>query len=196
MTTSVAVEPDASPLHSAAAALAERLARITVEVRVRARRRGDGVSVGSGVVWHPDGLVLTNAHVARGDVSIVLPDGRALTARLVARDTARDLAALVVDARGLPAADIGDSGALRVGQLVFALGNPLGLVRALSAGLVHSTGPRAIQADLRLAPGNSGGPLADAQARVVGINTMIAGGLAVAVPSREARRFVAEQLPG
>jgi serine protease Do len=94
----------------------------------------------------------------------------------------------------LPAAEIGDSGALRVGEVVLAVGNPLGLVRALSAGLVHAVGPRAIHADLRLAPGNSGGPLADAEGRVVGLNAMIVGGLAVAVPSREARRFVREQL--
>lgn len=184
----------AGPLDSAAAALAATLARSTVEVRPLGRGAGGGAAVGAGVVWHGDGLILTNAHVARGHVSVVLSDGRVLSARLVARDVERDLAALVVDATGLPAAEIGDSSALRVGELVVAVGNPLGLVRALSAGLVHAVGRRAIQADLRLAPGNSGGPLADARGRVVGLNAMIVGGLAVAVPSNEARRFVREQL--
>jgi serine protease Do len=184
----------AIPLDSAAAALAAELARSTVEVRPLGRGAGAGVAVGAGVVWHRDGLILTNAHVARGRVSVVLSDRRVLSARLVARDVERDLAALVVDATGLPAAEIGDSSALRVGELVVAVGNPLGLVRALSAGLVHAVGQRSIQADLRLAPGNSGGPLADARGRVVGLNAMIVGGLAVAVPSNEARRFVREQL--
>lgn len=184
----------AAPLDAATAALAAELARSTVEVRPLGRAAGAGMAVGAGVVWHRDGLILTNAHVARGHVSVVLSDRRVLPARLVARDVARDLAALVVDATGLPAAEIGDSSALRVGELVVAVGNPLGLVRALSAGLVHAVDRRAIQADLRLAPGNSGGPLADARGRVVGLNAMIVGGLAVAVPSNEARRFVREQL--
>ena len=188
-------EPALEPLAAAAAAMAAELARVTVEVRSHGRGAG-GAAVGAGVIWHPDGLILTNAHVAHRDVTVVLADGRARSARLVARDPQRDLAALVVDATGLPAAEIGDSGALRVGELVLAVGNPLGLVRALSAGLVHAVGPRAIHADLRLAPGNSGGPLADARGRVVGLNAMIVGGLAVAVPSREAQRFVREQLRG
>ena len=183
----------AEPLDSASAALAAALARSTVEVRPRGP--GGGVAIGSGVIWHSDGLILTNAHVAHGHVVVVLADRRALSARLVARDLERDLAALVVDATDLPAAEIGDSGALRVGELVVAVGNPLGLRRALSAGLVHAVGQRLIQADLRLAPGNSGGPLADARGRVVGLNAMIVGGLAVAVPSNEARRFVRAQLP-
>jgi len=188
-------EPGLEPLAAAAATMAAELARVTVEVRGRGRGAG-GAAVGAGVIWHPDGLILTNAHVAHRDVTVVLADGRARSARLVARDQQRDLAALLVDATGLPAARIGDSAALRVGELVLAVGNPLGLVRALSAGLVHAVGPRAIHADLRLAPGNSGGPLADARGRVVGLNAMIVGGLAVAVPSREAQRFVREQLRG
>ncbi len=195
MSATLTAEPAGASLAAAAAALAPRLARITVEVR----GAGPGVrgpAIGSGVVWHPDGLVLTNAHVATRDVTVLLADGRPRPARLVARDPRRDLAALAIDASGLPAAEIGDSGALRVGEVVLAVGNPWGLVRALSAGLVHAVSPRAIHADLRLAPGNSGGPLADAEGRVVGLNTMIVGGLAVAVPSREARRFVRELLRG
>lgn len=184
-------EPDATPLAAGAAAIAAALARVTVEIR-----DGTRAPVGAGVVWHPDGLILTNAHVARRDVSVVLADGRPRTAWLVARDAERDLAALVVDASGLPAAEIGDSRALRVGELVLAVGNPFGLPRALSAGLVHAVDHRVIQADLRLAPGNSGGPLADAHGRVVGLNAMIVGGLAIAVPGETARRFVREQVHG
>ena len=193
MSAVLTAEPTVEPLAAAAAAMAAELAHVTVEVRGRG---AGGAAVGAGVIWHPDGLILTNAHVAHRDVMVVLADGRACGARLVARDPRRDLAALVVDATGLPAAEIGDSGALRVGELVLAVGNPLGLVRALSAGLVHAVGPRAIHADLRLAPGNSGGPLADARGRVVGLNAMIVGGLAVAVPSRAGWRFVRERLAG
>jgi serine protease Do len=192
MSATATARVGAGPLDSAAAALAATLARSTVEVRPRGP--ADGPALGAGVVWHADGLILTNAHVVRGPVSVVLADRRRLAARLVARDAERDLAALVVDATGLPAAELGDSDALRVGELVVAVGNPLGLVRALSAGLVHASNRRVIQADLRLAPGNSGGPLADARGRVVGLNTMIVGGLAVAVASSEARRFVRAQL--
>ncbi|HKA61746.1 MAG TPA: trypsin-like peptidase domain-containing protein [Methylomirabilota bacterium] len=198
MSAMLAAEPGAATLDAAAAAMATALAQVTVEVRSGPRgpgRRGAaGAPVGAGVVWHPDGLILTNAHVARGDVSVVLGDGRARPARLVARDPARDLAALVVEASGLPAAPIGESSALRVGEVVLAVGNPFGLARALSAGLVHAVDGRVIQADLRLAPGNSGGPLADARGRVVGLNAMIVGGLAIAVPSEVARAFIMDQL--
>lgn len=198
MSTVAAATAAATRLDAAAAAMAEALARVTVEVwsgggRGRDRSGGTGAPLGAGVVWHPDGLILTNAHVARGEVSVVLPDGRAQPARLIARDRARDLAALLVEADGLPAAEIGDSSGLRVGELVFAVGNPFGLARALSAGLVHAVDGRVIQADLRLAPGNSGGPLANALGRVVGLNAMIAGGLAIGVPSEVARAFVREQ---
>jgi serine protease Do len=170
--------------------LADRLRAITVQVH------GEPAGVGSGVLWSSDGLVVTNAHVVRGRVSVILPGGRAVMARLLARDPEHDLAALAIDADGLTAAEIGDSDRLRVGQLVVAVGNPLGLAGAVTAGLIHAIGPRRpagpslIQADLRLAPGNSGGPLADARGRVIGINAMIAGGLALAVPTSLVARFL------
>ncbi|MGI8690854.1 MAG: S1C family serine protease [Thermomicrobiales bacterium] len=172
--------------------MAEQLRRSTVQVR------GRGPGGGSGVIWRADGLILTNAHVARGPrATIVLADGRTFAAIVTARDEHRDLAALQVDATDLPAAIIGDSDALRIGALVLAVGNPLGLTGALTTGVVHAAaspdGPRGhgwVRADVRLAPGNSGGPLADAAGQVIGINSMIAGGLALAVPSNAIARFL------
>src|SRR4029077_331135 len=119
-------------------------------------------------------------------------DGSTHDASLVSRDTRRDLATLKIAASGLPAATPGDSSALRVGELVIAVGNPLGFIGAMTTGVVHSlpNGQRWVAADVRLAPGNSGGPLADAQGRVIGINTMIAGGLALAVPSNAVGEFL------
>src|SRR5437868_1267846 len=101
--------------------IAERLRRSTVEVRLHGAQAG-----GSGVIATADGQIVTNAHVARGDAAVRLWDGRELPARLVARDARRDLAMLRVEARGLPAAALGDSNALRVGELVMAIGNPMG----------------------------------------------------------------------
>lgn len=173
-------------------AVTGRLRRITVQVH------GAGDGVGSGVIWASDGLIVTNAHVAQGRrVGVVLSDGGSLEARLLAWDPERDLAALAIDAHGLPAADVGDSDSLRVGELVVAVGNPLGLAGAVTAGVIYAIGPRRsvgpsfIQADLRLAPGNSGGPLANAHGRVIGINARVAGGLALAVPSSLVARFLA-----
>jgi len=173
--------------------VAERLRRSTVQVRLRGAHAG-----GSGVIASPDGRIVTNAHVARGgDASVELWDGRSLAARLVARDSRRDLAALQVEASGLPAAAFGDSDRLRVGELVMAIGNPMGFIGALTRGVVHAVGrlpglgPQSwVLADVRLAPGNSGGPLADSQGRVVGINTMIVHGLGAAVPASAVSPFL------
>jgi serine protease Do len=172
--------------------IAERLRRSTAQVFVE--RRG----VGSGVVWSADGLIVTNAHVAHAPAARVeLWDGRRFDARIVARDPRRDLAALRIPAHGLEAATPGDSDSLRPGELVMAVGNPLGFVGALSTGVVHSIGAipgmsrqRWVRADLRLAPGNSGGPLANAQGRVVGINTAVVNGLAIAAPVSMATDFL------
>ena len=166
--------------------LAERLRRSTVEVRGRARGGG------SGVIWRGDGLIVTNAHVVPGRrANVRLADGRDFDATVMGRDEARDLAALAIPATDLPAVAVGDSGALRVGELALAVGNPFGQVGALAAGIIHAAGERWVQADVRLAPGNSGGPLANARGELVGINSMIARGLALAVPSREVERFLA-----
>lgn len=180
-------------LNTAAAELAARLRASTVEVR------SEGHGNGSGVIWRADGLIITNAHVVRTDrVDVVLADGRSLPAQVVSLDAEHDLAALRVTATDLPAATIGDSTALRVGQMVLAMGNPMGIKGALTIGIVHMVAKqdgrdRWIRADLSLAPGNSGGPMTDAQGRVVGINSMVAGGLALAVPSSVVERFLRGQ---
>lgn len=174
-------------------ALALRVSRSIAEVVARGAR-----ALGAGVVWGDD-LVITNAHVVRaGEAGVRLPGGEILSAHVIARDDRRDLVALQLrGARGtLRPAEIGDSDALRPGELVLALGHPLGFREAASLGVVHRAcapgigGQRWIEADVRLAPGNSGGPLAEASGRVVGINTMVAQGLAFAVPSRAVLRFL------
>jgi serine protease Do len=173
--------------------IAERLRRSTVEVRMRGNDSG-----GSGVIATADGQIVTNAHVARAAAaSVRLWDGRELPATLLARDARRDLATLKVEAGGLPAATFGDSGALRVGELVMAIGNPMGFIGALTTGVVHALGALEgfgrqgwVLADVRLAPGNSGGPLADAYGRVIGINTMIVNGLGAAVPGNAVAAFL------
>jgi serine protease Do len=166
------------------AAVAERLRVVTVEV-----------AGGAGIAWAPD-LVVTNAHVARAPVLRVrLADERLAEARVIAADRRADLALLRLPCQQPAVARLGDSDALCVGSLVVALGHPLGRRRALAAGIVHAVGPvsragrRWIHADVRLWPGNSGGPLADPAGRVIGINTMVAGGLALAIPVAEVRRF-------
>jgi serine protease Do len=170
----------------------EKLRRSTVQVFDG--RRG----AGSGVIWRADGWIVTNAHVARGGSARVrLDDGRTLDAEVIGRAAERDLAALYVDARDLPAAEIGASAAVRVGEIVLAAGSPFGVRGAVTAGVLHGVGsvPRVgkqrwLQVDLELAPGNSGGPLADANGRVIGINSMIAMGLGLAIPSQEVEQFL------
>lgn len=155
-----------------------------------------GTWLGSGVVWHPDGLVVTNAHVVRDARPLVTVAGAGtLEGRVVAADRKRDLALVRVDATGLAAAQPGDAGSLAAGSLVLALGHPLGVAHALSLGVVHGVTtrhgtPRFISADIRLAPGNSGGPLVDTRARVVGVNAMIVGGLGVAIATSVVRAFL------
>ena len=170
--------------------LARSLRAFTVAVH-DARGHGSG----SGVMWDARGLVITNAHVVRArEATVELPDGRRLRARLVGSDTDRDLAALRVEVGShearLVAAAVRDARTLVPGELVVAVGNPHGIPGAIASGLVHSCNARWVIADVRLAPGNSGGPLADANGRVVGINSMIARGMALAVPSAAVAAFL------
>jgi serine protease Do len=169
----------------------ERLRRSTVQVHA------NHASSGSGVIWNADGQIVTNAHVLRdGHAQVELWNGRQVIAHVLKRDRRRDIALLQIQAEDLLVATHGDSDAMRPGELVIAVGNPFGFVGAVSTGVVHSVGRLRgfeqpwIVSDLRLAPGNSGGPLANARGDVVGINTMIAGGLACAIASNSVVRFL------
>ena len=172
--------------------IAEKLRRSTVEVASGSRGQG------SGIIVKPEGTIVTNAHVVHSPSPVVrLWDGASYPATIAAQDRENDLAVLRIPGAGLPAATLADSDALRVGELVIAIGNPLGFVGALTTGVVHGLGrvpglgPRKwVQAAVQLAPGNSGGPLADSQGRVVGVNTMVVGGLGLAVPSNRVSRLV------
>ncbi len=175
--------------------VAERLRRSTVQISVPQSRPGSG----SGVIWTSEGVIITNAHVASADrARVELWDGREFEAEVTARDSRRDLASLRIPERDLPAAIAGDSSALRPGELALAVGNPLGFIGAVTTGVIHALGPMRgigrqpwVQAAVRLAPGNSGGPLSNARGQVIGVNTMIAGGgLALAVPSNAVAEFL------
>lgn len=171
-------------------------------VQIRNGHRG----VGAGTIWHPEGLILTNAHVVgRRALQVALPDGRILAARVAAHDASRDIAALSVDATGLPTIELGDSQSLRPGQWVLALGHPWGVAGAVTAGVVAGVGkdlpemPRSdrewIAVSLHLRPGHSGGPLVDDRGRLVGMNTMMAGpDVGLAVPVHVVKRFLRQAI--
>jgi serine protease Do len=182
-------------LGGSSAELATRLRHGTVEIRSNGGN-------GSGTIWRKDGLIVTNNHVAQGErLAVVTDDDRVLEGKVVARDRERDLAAVRLDATSLPALNAGDSRDVRAGQLVFAAGNPWGRRGVITAGVLIGKGrseelplPEQIRADIELAPGNSGGPLTDATGLVIGINSMVAGRMAVAVPVHVVESFLAEAL--
>lgn len=182
-----------------------------VSIHITAEPQRDAApreGAGSGFVIAPDGYVVTNHHVVdgAGELRISLTDGRELSARVVGTDPATDLAVVRVQGGDLPTAAIGDSDALRVGQLAIAIGNPLGFQSTVSTGVVSALGrnlrtqsgrliENVIQTDVPLNPGNSGGPLVDSHGLVVGINTAMirmAQGLSFAIPSNTARWVVGE----
>jgi len=173
--------------------IAEQLRRSTVLIE------SGGHGAGSGILWPGEGLIVTNAHVIRGSrAKVQLWDGREFEAAVRSRDPRSDLAQLRINAENLPPAAVADSAEVRPGELAIAIGNPLGFVGALATGVVHAVGPIRglgprswVQADVRLAPGNSGGPLANARGQIIGVNTMVARGLALAVPSNAVRDFLA-----
>jgi S1-C subfamily serine protease len=196
--------------------VARDLAPSVANLRVGRRIRGGRTAMGGGsaVVIAGDGYLLTSAHVVEGSDggSASFVDGRDLRFTVVGRDPLSDLAVLRADARDLHPATLGDAGALQVGQLVVAIGNPHGYASSVTAGVVSALGrslpvgrrggpvrmvENVVQTDAALNPGNSGGALADGRGRVVGINTAVAGiGLGLAVPVNDATRRLVATLIG
>lgn len=197
------VDPDLARLNAALTRLADQLRPALVQLRVRRPSaepetdEGGRRSMGSGFLVHPDGYLVTNAHVVEGatTVQVRLASGRRLTGRVIGRDSRVDLALVKVDsAEPLPVLPLGDSEQLRVGELVLALGHPFGLEQTVSFGIVSRKGAPLlaaapgfdfIQTDAAVNPGNSGGPLVNMAGQVVGVNTMAArnGSIGFAIPT-------------
>ena len=208
---------DAEALDAYSNAVIDVAARVSPSVAnlrvTRRTRRGDvGAGAGSAVALTPDGFLLTSAHVVAGPGSrgrATFTDGRELRFSVVGSDPLSDLAVVRSDDGDLVPATLGDASALRVGQLVVAIGNPHGFAGSVTAGVVSALGRSlpardgrtvrviddVIQTDAALNPGNSGGALADSRGRVVGINTALAGiGLGLAVPINATTRGVISAL--
>jgi Do/DeqQ family serine protease len=212
---------EAKRLSEGFVAVAERVSPSVVQIDVTARdEKADVFSrffgrggeepiargMGSGVVFTPDGAILTNNHVVEEalTINVRLRDGRYLPAKLVGRDPATDLAVVRVEANGLTPAKFADSDATRVGEWVVAIGSPFGLGYTVTAGVLSAKGRGGLgmndiedylQTDASINPGNSGGPLCNLQGDVIGINTMIVGrgqGIGFAVPSNMAQRVATQ----
>jgi serine protease Do len=177
------------------AAITQHLSSITVEI-------GDRRGGGSGVIWSSNGLIVTNSHVARSSiVNVKLEDDRTFKGTVIARDNRQDLALIQIEAKQLPTPTIANTRLLRPGEIVLAVGSPWGFIGALTTGVIHTSGSNeiaqspihtAIAADIRLAPGNSGGVLANVRGEAIGINTAIYLGLALAIPIERVTAFIRE----
>lgn len=192
------------------AAVIEKVSRSLVHIS-----NGDGA--GAGTIWHPEGLIVTNAHVIAGrhGLKVTLPDGQVLPTRVLAQDDENDLAALTVDASGLATIEPGDSRHLQAGEWVMAMGHPWGVAGAVTAGVViglesgwpetqsRTVGParfggigrELIAVSLKLRPGHSGGPLVNVHGQLVGINTLMAGlDIGAAIPAHSVKAFLKNAL--
>ncbi|HKE93310.1 MAG TPA: trypsin-like peptidase domain-containing protein [Povalibacter sp.] len=189
MSDVIAHEPDSLDPYSEIVARAFDAVSPAVASITARSAGGAATGHGSGVLYTPDGYLLTNSHVASGaaQLSAALTDGRELQASLVGDDPETDLAVLRLNGSSFPYAAFGRSANLRVGQLVIAIGNPFGYQATVTAGIVSALGrslrtrsgrlvESVIQTDAPLNPGNSGGPLVDGRGQVIGINTAMAGG--------------------
>lgn len=207
----VGITRDSSDINATAEAIAVAQEEMTVRVAreatptvVSVTRQGGS---GSGVIVRPNGIVVTNAHVVGNArvVEVSLADGRRFQGTVLERDPTFDIAVVRINANNLPTARIGDSDRLVAGQSAIAIGNPLGLERTVTSGVVSAVNrsPRGfelaglIQTDAAINPGNSGGPLLDSDGRVIGINTAVlqgANGLGFAVPINLANDVVQQVL--
>jgi serine protease Do len=198
-------------LSDAAARLRASVVAIVDEPPGARRGRASRGGHGAGFAWRGD-LFVTSAHVvSAGKTIVVTPDGRAIEGSVVGRDEDRDIAVVHAPTASLAAVTMGDPYGVRPGSLVFAVGHPLGVKDAVSVGVFQAVRavpqgyglaerrPRRgrspfipwVQADVRLAPGNSGGPIADVEGNVIGVAAMIVSGLALAVPAPDVERLVA-----
>jgi S1-C subfamily serine protease len=187
--------------------VAEKLRPAVVNLRVGRGMRGGS---GSGVLFTPDGFLLTNHHVVQGHeaVRVRLSDGTELSGKVIGNDPWTDLAVVQAEGDSFPYAALGDSAKLKVGQLAVAIGSPLGFESTVTAGVISALGrtlrsvsghlvDNVIQTDAALNPGNSGGPLVDSRGRVVGINTAViqpAQGICFAVPVNTAKTILPQLL--
>lgn len=162
----------------------------------------NGHGAGAGTIWHADGLIITNAHVlGKQELQVTLADRRVFPGRILAADAKLDLAAVLVEARGLRATQLGNSSKLKPGEWVSAIGHPWGVSSAVTSGVVIGTGAEFpemptsgkewIVANLHMRPGHSGGALVDSSGKLVGVNTMITGpDVGVAIPVHKVQEFL------
>jgi len=217
------VEIKSDNIYSPVAAVAEKVKQSVVNIRTEKVERSYDffygpfyekvTGIGTGIIIRKDGYIVTNNHVVAGasKITVILFNGKELSGKLVGVDAESDLAVVRVEASGLPAADIGDSSKLRVGELAVAIGNPFGLSHTVSAGVISALQrnikatddsgqtylyTNLIQTDAAINPGNSGGPLCNARGEVIGINTLIYSrsggyqGIGFAIPINDAMRIV------
>ena len=163
---------------------------------------------GAGAIWHSDGLIVTNAHVVSGHrhLNVILHSGESYPAQIIAQDPNLDLAALAIDATDLPVIEPGDSKSLKPGQWVISLGHPWGILNSATGGVVIGMGQQLgdiqfkngvdwLAVNLKLRPGHSGGPLVDAQGRLIGVNTIMNGpDVGVVIPVHVVKAFLKEAL--